>query len=392
MTGSKTRRLRVCFVANGQTPHGVNRAEALARAGVDVRFVTIGPVLPNTLGARSAPLPRGPLGAMRAFISFFREVRSIKPDLLHLHYAGGRLGTLAHLTTIHPFVVSVIGGDVLPEQHEGGLPEAERRATDLILEDADLILAKSDRLRSRVNDLGPYAEKTEVVRWGIDSTFFRRDEAGRERVRARFGRKASDRIILSPRSLQPLYNIDLIVDAFARVASRDEGVFLALTQTGVSPAYLESLRHQVESLGLRERVQFWGGFDRSELPALYSAADLVVSIPRSDGLPQSLFEAMACETPTILGDLEAYQELAGQGEGVLYAPISAAGLAQVLGGQTSASLRDLGARGRRRILEVADLRSEAIRVRGFYERLVTMPLKRRRPRIGEAWSLLPRSL
>ena len=74
MTGSKTRRLRVCFVANGQTPHGVNRAEALARAGVDVRFVTIGPVLPNTLGAGSAPRPRGPLGAMRAFISFFDSI------------------------------------------------------------------------------------------------------------------------------------------------------------------------------------------------------------------------------------------------------------------------------------------------------------------------------
>jgi len=392
VTSAPDRPLRVCFVANGQTPHGVTRAEALARAGVEVRFVTIGPVLPNTLGAASAPLPRGPLGAVRAFVSFFREIREFKPDLLHLHYAGGRLGTLAHLAAVHPFVVSVIGGDVLPEQHEGGFPEAERRATDLILEDADLILAKSDRLRSRLLELGPYAEKTEVVRWGIDSTFFRRDEAGRARLRERFGRKASDRIILSPRSLQPLYNIDVIVEAFARLASTDPGLFLAITETGVSPAYRESIHRQVESRGLRERVQFWGRFDRSELPALYSAADLVVSIPRSDGLPQSLFEAMACETPTILGDLEAYRELASPGDGVLYAPIEAAGLAEVLAGQTSASLHDLGARGRKRILAVADLRSEAVRVRGFYEHLVTMPRKRRRPRIGEAWSLLPRSL
>ncbi|MBX7186012.1 MAG: glycosyltransferase family 4 protein [Vicinamibacteria bacterium] len=386
------RRLRVCFVANGRTPHGVTRAEALAAQGVDVRFVTIGPVLPTTLAALSTPLPRGPLSALRAFAAFFRDIRSFEPDLLHLHYAGGRLGTLAHLSAVHPLVVSVIGGDVLPEQHEGGLPEAERRATGIILEDADLILAKSDHLKSRVLEMGPFASKTEVVRWGIDASIFRRDDAGRARLRARFGCADSDRIILSPRGLQPLYNIDLIVEAFARVARNDPFARLAITETGASPAYAAALRTQIASLGIENRVQFWGRFDRSELPALYSAADVAVSVPRSDGLPQSLFEAMACETPTILGDLAAYKELAAPGEGVLYSEIQADALAAILASVSPEELRALGARGRQRILGVADLSAEAKRVVAFYEQLAARPRRRRRPRVSEALSLLPRSL
>ena len=48
---------------------------------------------------------------------------------------------------------------------------------------------------------------------------------------------------------------------------------------------------------------------------LSSAAD-VVSVPCWMALPQSP-SAMACENPTILGDLAAYKELAAPGEGVL---------------------------------------------------------------------------
>ncbi len=384
--------LRVCFVANGQTPHGVIRAEAIASTGVSVRFVTIGPVLPTSLEAASTPLPQGPLQAARSFFRFFREIRTFNPDLLHLQYAGGRLGTLAHLAAVHPFVVSVIGGDVLPEQHEGGLPEAERRATAAILRDADLILAKSEGLKVKVLEAGPYAAKTEVVRWGIDSQAFRRDEEGRAGLRARFGRSVSDWIILSPRALQPLYNIDVLVEAFAEVARVQPRAFLALTESGAAPAYVAAIKKQVASLGVQARVQFWGRFDRAELPALYSAADVVVSIPRSDGLPQSLFEAMACETPTVLGDLETYREFAASGEGVLYSPIRADSLAALLSSTPHHTWAAVGSAGRRRILAAADLQTEARRVRRLYEQTMAAPRRRRRPDPREVLGLLSRSL
>jgi glycosyltransferase involved in cell wall biosynthesis len=383
--------LRVCFVANGRTPHGVTRAEALARAGNEVHFVTIGPVLETTLETHTTPLPRGPVGAVRSFLGFVRAIRKLRPDVLHLHYAGGRLGTLAHLACVHPFFVSVIGGDVLEEQHEGGLPPAERRATNVVLEDADRVLAKSERLREEVIARGVEPARVEVVRWGVDPEVFRFDPAGRDAMRARFAFGHEDRVVLSPRGLQPLYNIDIVVRGFAEARTSDPSLRLALTETGIDPKYVESIRGLIESLGVGPFVRFCGRFERAQLPAMYSAADVVINVPRSDGLPQSLFEAMACERPTILGDLPTYREIASSGEGVFYTAFEPGAVASALRDLVPRAT-DVGRRGRQRILEVADLGAEASRVSAMYRSACTGPRRSRRPSFAEAWSLLPRSL
>src|SRR6185503_6683622 len=95
--------------------------------------------------------------------SFLRDLREFQPDLLHVHYAGGKLGTLAAFSGIRPLVVTVMGGDVQPEQHLGGLPALERRATRRLLQQADLLLVKSEALRGELARFGDFAHKTETV-------------------------------------------------------------------------------------------------------------------------------------------------------------------------------------------------------------------------------------
>jgi len=51
------------------------------------------------------------------------------------------------------------------------------------------------------------------VRWGVDAEVFRRDEQAAAALRARLGLAGADRVILSPRILQPLYNVHLLLDA-----------------------------------------------------------------------------------------------------------------------------------------------------------------------------------
>ena len=363
--------MRLAVVGSGRSVHAVSRSAAVAARGHEVRFVTVGEVLPAAgMDVRTRPLPRGPLAAARAARSFLCDLRDFRPDLLHLHYAGGKLGTMAALAGIRPLVVTVMGGDVLPEQHPGGLSSLERRATRRILEQAGLLLVKSEALRPALDAWGGFAAKSEVVRWGVDPARFRRNPAAADAIRARLGLSARDRVILSPRPLAPLYNVHLVVDAMAEVLAAAPDALLAITEYNADASYRESVRRRAQHLG--DRVRFVGVFPAADMPALHSLAEAIVSVPSSDGLPQSLFEAMACETPAVLGRLPAYAEAVTDGESALLVDRSAPAIAAAL----VRLLSDEGLRGRltaralERVREVALLPRELERVDRLYEALL----------------------
>ncbi|MCU0241542.1 MAG: glycosyltransferase family 4 protein, partial [Vicinamibacteria bacterium] len=199
--------MRVVAIGSGRSVHALSRSAAVAATGIEVRFVTVGPVLPIAgLEVRTRPLPTNPIAAVRAALGFLRDVRAFAPDLVHLHYAGGKLASLATSAHAHPLVATVMGGDVLPEQHQGGLSFWERRATRRVLQEADLLLAKSDALQAAIRSFAPTKARIETVRWGVDPARTQRDETGAAVWRARLGLAPDTPVILSPRTPHALYN------------------------------------------------------------------------------------------------------------------------------------------------------------------------------------------
>jgi glycosyltransferase involved in cell wall biosynthesis len=364
--------MRIAVVGSGRSVHALSRSVAVAERGHEVRFVTAGPVLPaEGIEVRTRPLPTHPLAAAWAGRGFLHDLHSFRPHLLHLHYAGSKLGTMAALSGIRPLVVTVMGGDVLPEQHARGLSALERRATRRILEQADLLLVKSEALRPALDAWGGFSAKAEVVRWGVDPARFRRDPAGAAAMRARLGLSPRDRVILSPRTLAPLYNIHLLVEAMPEVRAAVPETVLLLTEYSARSDYRESLRRRVADLGLTDRVRFAGVVPAPDMPALYSLAEVAASVPDSDGLPQSLFEAMACGTPVVLGRLPAYAEVVEDGETAALVDRAPAAIASTL----VRLLRDepgrarLAARALERVRQVAFLPREVERVDRLYHDL-----------------------
>ncbi|HEX4816667.1 MAG TPA: glycosyltransferase family 4 protein, partial [Nonomuraea sp.] len=307
-----------------------------------------------------------------------RDVRSFRPDLLHLHYAGGRLGSLALLAGLHPLVVTVMGGDVLPEQHLGGRSILEARATRHILEEADLVLVKADSLRPAVVQQGGDEARITTVRWGVDPDTFRRDRGAAGEARARLGLEARDRVILSPRALSPLYNTHLLVEALPVVVRTVPEARLVLTEYGGDPDYRARLLGRAEALGMAGHVRLAGVVPHRDMPSLYSLADVVVMTPSSDGLPQSLFEAMACEAPVVLGRLAVYEEVVTPGESALLVALDPASIAEAV----LAVLRDpslagaLASSALRRVRERASLPAEVERVEALYRQALSMPRRR----------------
>jgi glycosyltransferase involved in cell wall biosynthesis len=66
----------------------------------------------------------------------------------------------------------------------------------------------------------------------------------------------------------------------------------------------EELEHRVTELGLTEAVTFLGHVSYDEMPKVYRAADLLVLSSRAEGLPRTVLEAFASETPAVTSDLK----------------------------------------------------------------------------------------
>jgi glycosyltransferase involved in cell wall biosynthesis len=330
---------------------------------------------------RSRPLPGGIAAGVSAARGFFRDLREFDPDLVHLHYAGGRLGTLTLLSGIRPLVVTVMGGDVLPEQHPGGLSRLQRRTTRRILQEADLVLVKADALRPAVTGLGAAHEKVETIRWGVDPAVFAPDPEGAAALHARLGLAPADRVILSPRLLKELYNVHLIVEALPLVLRDVPSAVLVVTEYGADPEYRRRLEQRARELGIAERVRFAGRVGHEEMPALYSRAEVAVSVPSSDGLPQSHFEAMACGCALVTGRLEVYREVLEDGHSALMTSATPDAIAQAV----SSILKDealrsrLAAAARARVSEIGSRPRELDRLERAYARVagaVGRPRKR----------------
>jgi len=107
-------------------------------------------------------------------------------------------------------------------------------------------------------------------------------------------------IILSMRSWEPVYGVDVLVRGFARAARQIPNLGLLLLGSGSQERLLYKILSKNKML---DRVQFAGQVRQEELPDYYSAADLYISASHSDGSSVSLLEALASGLPVIVSDI-----------------------------------------------------------------------------------------
>jgi glycosyltransferase involved in cell wall biosynthesis len=254
-----------------------------------------------------------------------RLLRRCRPDIVHVHFAYSYYGWLAGLLGCRPLVVTVMGGDVLFEE-QGNPTAAGRWLTLELLRKADYITSKSNHLTLVLDRLGGFGRKTERIIWGVSLAKFRRADASA--LRRSLGLGARHRVILSPKILQPLYRVHLVVEAMAAVIRIVPEAILLVTEYSPDAEYRAAIAGRVAELGLVDHVRFCGRIDHAEMPGYYSLAELAVAVPSSDGLPQTLLESMACETPNLLSRLPRYEEIVRHEESAFFVDPTPAAIAE----------------------------------------------------------------
>ncbi len=172
------------------------------------------------------------------------------------------------------------------------------------------ILADSESTRRDLIELLQVPpEKISVVPAGIHASFRRvEDETRRNAVRIRYG--LPKRFILSLGRLEPRKNLVRLIQAYAQLRRRRAPPHHLVIAGGRGWLYEDILR-EPERQGVSGWVHFPGFIPDEDLPALYSLADAFAfpSLYEGFGLPP--LEALACGTPTVVGDNSALPEVVG---------------------------------------------------------------------------------
>jgi glycosyltransferase involved in cell wall biosynthesis len=228
-------------------------------------------------------------------------------DLIDAHYAypDGVAAAQLGRELGKPVVVTARGSDL----HQiADLPEPRRQIQESF-PGIDRMITVSGALGDAAAGLGYPRERIKVLRNGVDTDLFRPVDGSRWRARAKPGQP----LIASVGLLIPRKGHDLLIAAMAKLPD----AHLLIAGQGPDREKLETL---AKSLNVADRVELVGSVPHEELPALYSAADMLVLATSREGWPNVLLEAMACGAPVVATNIGGIPEIVTRPEAGVIVP------------------------------------------------------------------------
>jgi glycosyltransferase involved in cell wall biosynthesis len=320
-------------------------------------------------------------GAMpREVVGLRRLIRREQVGIVQVHGDTNPHGAIA---------ARLEGVAVVWQLYDTRTPPPLRRVTmPLVLRLADVITTWGEQLGREYPGATSLGERWISVFPPVDGAQFAPDPARRASARAELGLGADDVAVACIGMRNPSKGHDRFVRALA-IARRGRPSLVGRILGPDSPAhadYERRFRAEAQSLGLLDGHALDIRDAGSRVPELLPAFDILAlsSVPRSEGMPTVILEAMACGIPVVATHVGAVAELVEAGSTGLVVPPEddealAAGLARLA---SDAELRaHLGEAGRRRFDEVFQLERLADRHARAYELAVSHARTRRRAHV-----------
>jgi glycosyltransferase involved in cell wall biosynthesis len=220
----------------------------------------------------------------------------IQFDVLDSHYLypDGIAAVALGMLFKKPVVITARGSDITQFPDYAG----PRRMIQWAMTHAAALISVSGGLKSAMVQLGAPATKVTVLRNGVDLDLFRPVDP--DPVRNILGTRG--KLLLSVGHLIRRKGHHLAIGALAKLPDWT----LAIVGEGSEKGRLQALAAE---LGVTNRVVFCGSHSHAELPAYYSAADLLILASSREGWANVLLESMACGTAVVASNIPGNPEV-----------------------------------------------------------------------------------
>jgi len=216
----------------------------------------------------------------------------------------------------------------------------------ITLKQSDRILVINDKLRDYVIGLAAPAERTQILRAGIDTKQFS-PESNPRAIRKQYGLNEKDLVLFF---MGWLYNFSGLKEVALQL-TRTQNHNLKLFIVGEGDAY-DELRQIQERYNLQDTLILTGKKPYQEIPAFIGASDicLLPAYPdeeiMQDIVPIKMYEYMAMKKPVIATKLPGVMKEFSEGNGVVYVDRPENVVAKAIDLVQNGSVEELGSKAR----------------------------------------------
>ncbi|MBA2525292.1 MAG: glycosyltransferase family 4 protein [Pyrinomonadaceae bacterium] len=327
-----------------------NAAARLRGGGVEVVVMPL-----HRLRATTRPSDHlGLLAALRPEVGGLRRlIRRREIDVVQAHGPTNPQAALAG---------RLEGRGVVWQLYDTRTPMVLRRATmPAVVALADVVMSWGVAVARAHPGTGRLGRRLVPIFPPLDLSQYRDGSERRIRARSGLGARDGDMVIGTVANLNPQKGHEYLLRAVAWLREREPRAVLRVlgASSPSHPRYEETLREEAARLDLKPPVlEIIDPADR--VPALLPGLDVfaLASVPRSEGMPTAILEAMASSLPVVATDVGSVTELVEHGQtGLVVAPEdpSAMGAALLCLLDDEDERLRMGARARRRAVERYDL-------------------------------------
>ena len=198
--------MKIAFLASRKSIHTVRWVNGISQQGHEVYLITmhdVGDKIDDSVKTYELPF-KAPHGYFLNVIKLRNLLSTIRPDLLHVHYASG-YGTLGTLSGFHPRLISVWGSDVYEFPFNNPI---NRQLIKYNLQTADWVCSTSQTMAKYTLEHFPRNAHVSITPFGVDTEMFCPKSKFRDQNFITIG---------TIKTLHQNYGIDLLIVSFKRI-------------------------------------------------------------------------------------------------------------------------------------------------------------------------------
>lgn len=251
-------------------------------------------------------------------INIRKIIKQTKPDVVHCFYVPmDGIAPILFFNRKYKYVCSIFGSDIYLDTNT----ISKRFVKGLIFKKCDWITFNSYQMKKDLLNLFPQlsVNKIKPIIWGVDFDLFNAvDPKKIQRKKLELG-ISDEKVILSYRGFANVYNQDIIFKSIPLVLERNKNVKFIFILGNTSLLDIQKLTSFIDPQIINKNLILIDRFlNHEELSIILNLSDIVINIPKTDMIAQSLLETMASKAIPIVSNLPVYQDILHDKENAIF--------------------------------------------------------------------------